>query len=137
VYDLLRFRWFYVGMEAVPVSSNRQDALALRQALRMLRRGEVVGVFPEGERRADGKVGEPRLGAALLAARSGAAVVPVGIRGAYRALPPRGLFPKPFRVEVVFGPPLQWDGADAGREALEGFSQRMMEAVGDLIKGDS
>lgn len=137
VYDLLRFRWFYVGMEAVPVSSNRQDALALRQALRMLRRGEVVGVFPEGERRADGKVGEPRMGAALLAARSGAAVVPVGIRGAYRALPPRGLFPKPFRVEVVFGPPLQWDGADAGREALEGFSQRMMEAVGDLIKGDS
>jgi len=136
VYDMARFRWFYVGMEAIPVSSERQDALALRQALRMLRRGEVVGVFPEGERRADGQLGEPRLGAALLAARSGAPVVPVGIRGAFRALPPQGLFPKPSRLEVVFGPALRWDGSTVDRDSLIGFSNQVMEAVAELAANE-
>ncbi|MEE9218249.1 MAG: lysophospholipid acyltransferase family protein [Acidobacteriota bacterium] len=135
VYRLARFRWFYIGMEAIPVSAERQDALSLRQAMRVLSRGEVVGVFPEGGRNLDGRVGTPRLGAALLAARSGAPVVPAGIRGAYQALPPTSMFPKPHRIEVVFGAPLRWEEGHAERQKLEEFSRRMMGAVSNLLDG--
>lgn len=135
VYDLARFRWFYVGMEAIPVSSGQQDALSLRRAIRALREGKVVGVFPEGERQPDGQVGEAQLGASLLAARTGAPVVPVGIRGTYEALPPHGLFPWPKKIEVVFGEPLRWDGNPPSRESLAAFGRRMMEAVATLVAG--
>ncbi len=137
MYDQLRFRWFYAGMEAIPVSADQQDALSLRRALRALREGRVIGVFPEGERRRDGQVGEGRLGAALLAARSGAVVVPVGIRGAYEAMPPRGIFPWPKRVEVVFGEPLKWGGEPVDRSSLSGFAGRVMESIAALVVGRS
>ena len=134
MYDMLRFRWFYAGMEAIPVSADRQDAMSLRRALKALREGRVVGVFPEGRRRLDGRVGEAQLGAALLAARSGASVVPVGIRGAYEALPPKGMFPWPKRIEVVFGEPLRWNGGRADRRSLEAFSRSMMSSVAMLVE---
>jgi 1-acyl-sn-glycerol-3-phosphate acyltransferase len=134
MYDLRRFRWFYVGMESIPVSADPQDALSLRRALRALRQGQVVGVFPEGHRRPDGSLGEGRLGAALLAARSGAPVIPVGIRGAYEAMPAKGIFPWPKRIETVFGPPLRWEGGKPGRAALAAFSERLMSAVGALAR---
>lgn len=136
MYDLARFRWFYAGMESIPISSDRLDALSLRRALRALREGQVVGVFPEGGRRLDGRVGEARPGAALLAARTAAPVVPVGIRGAYEALPPRGLFPRPKRVEVVFGRPLRWNGGEPDRDSLASFARRMMGEVAALVAGD-
>lgn len=137
MYDMARFRWFYAGMESIPVSPGRQDALSLRRALRALGRGGVVGVFPEGGRRPDGRVGDAQAGAALLAAYSGAPVVPLGICGAYEAFPPRSLFPRPCRVEAVFGPALVWDGSARDRRALAGFSRRMMEAVAALVGGRS
>lgn len=134
MYDLRRFRWFYAGMESIPVSADPQDALSLRRAMRVLQRGEVVGIFPEGQRRIDGSVGEGRLGAALLAAHSGAPVVPVGIRGAYAAMPPHGIFPWPRRIETTFGEPLRWEGGRPDRAALAEFSERLMAAVGALAR---
>jgi 1-acyl-sn-glycerol-3-phosphate acyltransferase len=134
MYDMLRFRWFYAGMESIPVSTNRQDALSLRRALRALQQGRVVGVFPEGQRRPDGRMGEAQRGAARLAARSGAPVVPVGIRGAYEALPPKGMFPWPKRIEVVFGEPRCWNGGRADRRSLEAFSRSMMSSVAALLE---
>lgn len=135
MYEDPRFRWFYAGMEAIPVSAERQDAMALRRALRALQDGGVVGIFPEGGRQADGRLGEARSGAALLAARSGATVVPVGIRGAFEAFPPGGLFPWPKRIEVEFGEPLRWNEGAPERDSLAAFSKCMMEAVGHLVAG--
>ena len=78
---------------AFPVRRGAGDRLALREAERLLEEGAVVGMFPEGHRSETGALIQAHQGTALLALRSGAPVVAVGIngserlRGGWRALP--------------------------------------------------
>jgi 1-acyl-sn-glycerol-3-phosphate acyltransferase len=131
MYDLLLIRWFYWGMGTIAVSGEGRDSKGIKRALRLLASGRVLGVFPEGSRSADGTLSEPRLGAAMIAALSGAPVVPAFIDGARDSLPVGDFFPKPARIHVRFGRPLRFDkGRDGGgREALGAFSQKMLDAI--------
>jgi 1-acyl-sn-glycerol-3-phosphate acyltransferase len=88
-----------------PVRRAVQDMEAYETALRMLREGEMLLVFPEGTRNRDGNA-RPQLGAARLALEAGAALVPVSIAGSDRIklLPPR--FPK---IRVFYGEPISLD----------------------------
>jgi 1-acyl-sn-glycerol-3-phosphate acyltransferase len=86
--------WLY----AFPVDREAGGTGALRAALRMLKEGRCVGIFPEGGRNVTG-TNDEKAGAAFLAAASGAPVVPAAIVGT-RRLRPFG------RVTVVFGDPL-------------------------------
>lgn len=96
----------------IPLDRDRTDLRAVRTALRVLRDGGVVGVFPEGTR-GDGTMQHTRTGAAYLAMTTGAAVLPVsflGTRlpgGADGSVPPRGS-----RLVVSYGTPLQLPRTD-------------------------
>ncbi len=70
-------RWF----DAFPVRRGEADLGAYRTALRLLAEGHVIGIFPEGHRSIDGRLQPGRPGAIILAQRSGAPIVPVGIWG--------------------------------------------------------
>lgn len=83
---------------AFRVDREAGGTAALRAALRMLKEGRCVGIFPEGGRNVTG-TNQEKAGAAFLAAASGAPVVPAAIVGS-RRLRLRG------RVTVVFGEPL-------------------------------
>jgi 1-acyl-sn-glycerol-3-phosphate acyltransferase len=133
MYDLLLLRWFYWGMGTVPVRAGT-DARGLRRAVRALSRGRVIGVFPEGTRSGDGRIQDAQPGAALLAALSGAPVVPAYIDGARDSLPVGGRFPRPARIHVRFGPPLLFPAGRGGRgrEALADFARQMQEAIRTL-----
>ncbi len=130
MYDLLLIRWFYWGMGTVPVRSEGQDARAIRSALRVLGSGGLLAIFPEGTRSADGRLIDPRPGAALIATMAGVPVIPAWIDGARQSLPVGGRFPKPARIHVRFGPPLACplNGA-RDRETLGAFSAAMHEAI--------
>lgn len=131
MYDLWMLRWFYWGMGTIPVRAAGQDSAAIKQALRALRAGQIVGVFPEGTRSADGRISDARPGAALIAALSGAPVVPAHIDGARDSLPVGGAFPRPARVHVRFGPPLRFERRERGegRQAVAEFSAALLEAI--------
>lgn len=132
MYDLLLIRWFYWGMGTIPVrAEGQQDARGIKRALRLLASGRILGVFPEGSRSADGRLSEPRLGAAMIAAMSGAQVVPAYIDGARDSLPVGGLFPRPARIHVRFGAPLRFDRGrlGTGREAIGAFAREMLDAI--------
>ena len=89
--------WLLPMIGAFPVKRDIRDASAVRQTLRLLRAGRVVGLFPEGHRQRHGRLGEPRAGSGSLISHAGCAVVPVAVRGSWR------LFG---RVEMRFGEPL-------------------------------
>lgn len=131
MYDLVLLRWFYWGMDTIPVRGEGQDSRGVRRALRVLSGDRVVGIFPEGTRSPDGRLSDARPGAAMLAALSGAPVVPAYIDGARDSLPVGGKFPSPARVHVRFGPPLRFERSRrrAGRDALDDFSREMLEAI--------
>jgi 1-acyl-sn-glycerol-3-phosphate acyltransferase len=90
----------------IAVHRGTPDRSALRTALQVLARNGAVGVFPEGTRGA-GDLAELNDGLAYLALRSGAAVVPVVVRGTAEALP-RGARRPRWRapVSVTYGPPV-------------------------------
>jgi 1-acyl-sn-glycerol-3-phosphate acyltransferase len=131
MYDLLFIRWFYWGMGTIPVRLDGQDSRGIKRAVKVLKKGRVLGIFPEGSRSVDGKVQETRPGAALIAALSGAPVVPAFIDGARDSLPVGGRFPRPARTHVRFGPPLRFlqDKRARGRGPLREFSQSVEEAI--------
>lgn len=134
MYDLMLIRWFYWGMGTIPVRGQGQDSRGVKRALRILARGDAVAIFPEGTRSADGRINRARPGAAMIAALSGAPVVPAYIDGARDSLPVGGRFPRPARVHVRFGPPLLFrrDPARADREVLLEFADTVQRAIAGL-----
>ena len=140
VHDHPFLTWFYKSMLSVPVDRTGGVARqALREALRALARGEVVGIFPEGGRVSPGQEEEPLPGVALLARRSGVAVIPVGIAGTDAAMPRGAAWPRPAGVVVRYGEPLVYDavvGDGGSREGDVRFTGVLMAEIRRLRAGD-
>lgn len=139
IYAMWRLRWFYYMMGSIALAPDVPDRRALKEALGALRRGGVVGIFPEGQRMIDGNLGSAKAGAAMIAARSGAPVVPAAIIGAWEAMPVGALFPSPRPIRVVFGEPLTFppaEGRRPTREQLDAFAERIMRAIAELMAGN-
>lgn len=117
---------YVVGISgAFPVRRDRTDRNAIRTALRLLEEGEVVGVFPEGTRSHSGEMLKPHLGAAMLALKSGAPVLPVAVSGT------RGFWGK---IRVRVGRPIPVESFKTGsRGDLESLSDLAMSRIGALL----
>src|ERR1044071_5745915 len=73
-----------LGAFPVDIRKGKGES-AFHEACRVLRNGDALGIFPEGQRSADGPMGQLKTGAARLAIETGAPIVPVSIGGAFRA----------------------------------------------------
>jgi len=106
---------------AFPVRRGTPDRRALRAALELLAQGQVVGIFPEGTRSRDGRLLPAQPGAAMLAVRSRAPVVPVAIAGPYRLFRPiRVRFGEPFELTEYYDRRLSNDALlEAGARIME------------------
>ena len=129
------FDWPVVGWMArnggiVPVDRGTADAEAFRLAQRVLLAGEVLMVFPEGTRSPTGELQRPKDGLAMLALRTGATIVPIGVSNTDRVWPKGRLVPTPGRHATMrIGEPFQL--AD---ELAEGLDRKAQKSVStDLI----
>ncbi|PWU25074.1 MAG: 1-acyl-sn-glycerol-3-phosphate acyltransferase [Candidatus Rokuibacteriota bacterium] len=122
------------ALNARPVKRDGSDSRALRTALRLLAEDRALLMFPEGTRGVEGRLGEGKAGAGMLAVMSKAPVVPVYVSGTGRALPPGCVVPRPAKVRVTFGPPLHFkSGGDEGRkERYREAAHEMMRAIAQL-----
>ena len=119
------------------VRRGRADREAYRAAQEVLTSGAWLGLAPEGTRSRTGHLGEPKPGVALLAVRSGATVLPVGISGSDRAWPVGARLPRPgSRITIRFGTPYRpaaGDGETDRRGALEAESEALMRRIAALV----
>ena len=128
VYHRPRTHWFYRATHTIPVSPDGRDSIrALRAALRALKAGELVGVFPEGRVFPETEPGPFRAGAALLAVQAAVPVVPMYIRGSSRAWPHHRRFPSPAPVSVHVGSAIDPPGENR-REAVPEMVRRIQVA---------
>jgi 1-acyl-sn-glycerol-3-phosphate acyltransferase len=122
-------RYFCAALGAIPVRRGEADRDALTAAKALLDRGESMIVFPEGSRQDTNEVGELFDGAAWLASRTGARVVPVGIAGTREALPEGAKFLHRSSVGIVVGEPMEVpvgeNGKRPNRHQLRAFTAQL------------
>ena len=98
--------WVLSALGAFPVTRGTADREALRRAIKVLELGEVLVLFPEGERK-EGPVVQPLFdGAVYIAIKAGVPIVPVGIGGSERVMPKGAKFFYPRKVHIEIGPPI-------------------------------
>jgi 1-acyl-sn-glycerol-3-phosphate acyltransferase len=107
--------WLFSALGGFPVERGSADRAALRAAQEALDGGEPVAIFPEGTRRHGRDVVDLFDGAAYLAARVGVPIVPVGIAGSEQILASGKTLPRPHKVAVVVGDPIQPPAHGTGR----------------------
>lgn len=135
-FDKRRTAWIFRSTGQIPL--RRGDPTGARravdEALGVLARGGVVGVYPEGTRSRDGKLHRGNLGPARLAATSGAPIVPIGLLGTDKVQAPDERLPHVGqRVTVRFGQPMRLDRESASqRSHLRGVTDELMSRIADL-----
>ncbi len=115
---------------AYPVSRGAADRSAIRAALKSLEAGWATGVFLQGTRTEDGLITAPKLGAALIAAKAKAPILPVSLWGTQSILK-RGSKLRPVPVTVRIGQPIAAPGSTE-REELEAVTQQCAAAINAL-----
>jgi 1-acyl-sn-glycerol-3-phosphate acyltransferase len=125
------------ALGAVPVrrQHSRAALASLEVAGEVLARGDAFAIHPEGTRSVDGRLHRGRTGVATLALESGARVVPVAVVGTDRAQPVGKRFPRPRKIAVRFGEPLdfsRYQGMEGSPAIRRAITDEIMSAILDL-----
>lgn len=129
--------WFLTAVGGFPVNRDAADREALRLCEEVLARGEPLVVFPEGLRQ-EGPIIQPlKDGAAFLACRSGAPILPVGLGGTERAMPRGSKGIRPTKLVMVVGepiyPPARAEGERVKRSQIRALTAELHETLQDLF----
>ncbi len=118
-----------------PVDPDAHLLRAMKAGAHGLRSGRILGIFPEGSRSFDGRLGEFKKGAAILARELNVPMVPVAIRGTYEVWPRDRRRIRLHRVTVEFGAPIP-PGEEMRDDPYGADTERLRAAVAGLIGND-
>jgi 1-acyl-sn-glycerol-3-phosphate acyltransferase len=131
-------RLFFSGVGTVPIdrSGGKASEAALRTGMRVLREGNVLGIYPEGTRSPDGRLYKGKTGVARLALMSRVPVIPWAMVHTFEMMPPGHPLPKlGIRPGVRFGKPLDFSryyGMEEDRLVLRAVTDEIMYALMEL-----
>jgi len=123
------FSFLIRKLGAFPVRRGMGDYAAVKKALAILNGGEVLGIFPEGTRSKDGRLGKAGPGVMVLAGRAAAVVVPTAIIGTGK-ISWRNPFPQ---ITVAFGRPLVFPEKTAEQVVLQQRAEQIMSSIQMLL----
>jgi 1-acyl-sn-glycerol-3-phosphate acyltransferase len=128
---------FFAGTGQVPIdrSGGRASEGALRAGLKVLGRGELFGIYPEGTRSHDGRLYKGRTGVARLALLARVPVIPSAVIGTDVIAPPGKIVTRIVSPTVRFGPPLDFSryaGMSEDRFILRSITDEIMYAIMEL-----
>ncbi len=122
--------------DVIPVRRGQSDRSAIRRAIGILQEGKLLGLFPEGTRGSPGELSDFANGAAYLALKCAAPIIPVGVRSEYR------LFSE---IQVRVGSSVDWqdlrrskrgaaggDGRRGRRSLMSTLTRRIRDEIGEL-----
>ncbi|MER8032691.1 lysophospholipid acyltransferase family protein [Streptomyces bauhiniae] len=129
--------FFFRSAGQIPVDRSGKEAgqAAVREGLKVLGRGELLGIYPEGTRSHDGRLYKGKVGVAVMALKAGAPVVPCAMIGTFEAQPPGRKIPKLRPITIRFGEPLEfsrYEGMEDEKAVLRAITDEIMYAVLEL-----
>ncbi len=128
----------YLGW--IPIRRGQVDRKAFDEAVRRLKAGQVVVIYPEGTRTEDGQLQPGKPGIGMMAATAGCPVLPALLEGTYDALPPGAHWIRLRPIRVAFGEPIDFSAAleseseDKMKSVYQQFSQEIMDRIAALRK---
>jgi 1-acyl-sn-glycerol-3-phosphate acyltransferase len=128
---------FFAGTGQVPIdrSGGRASEAAMRAGLKVLQRGELFGIYPEGTRSHDGRLYKGRTGVARLALLAGVPVIPSAVIGTDVIAPPGKIVTKIVSPTIRFGKPLDFSryaGMTEDRFILRSITDEIMYSIMEL-----
>jgi 1-acyl-sn-glycerol-3-phosphate acyltransferase len=122
---------FFRLADQLPIdrSGGRASEAALRTGLKVLRQGNLLGIYPEGTRSPDGRLYRGKTGVARMALEAGVPVLPVAMVGTDEAQPIGRRIPKVVRIGVRIGAPLdfsRYEGMEEDRFVLRSITDEIM-----------
>ncbi|MER6027067.1 lysophospholipid acyltransferase family protein [Streptomyces sp. NPDC001851] len=126
--------FFFRSAGQIPVDRSGKEAgqAAIREGLGVLRRGELLGIYPEGTRLHDGRLYKGKVGVAVMALRAGVPVVPCAMIGTFEAQPPGKVVPHVHPVTIRFGKALDFSryaGMEHEKAVLRAVTDEIMYAI--------
>jgi 1-acyl-sn-glycerol-3-phosphate acyltransferase len=130
-------RGFFKGTGQVPIDRSGGSASegAMRAGMKVLERGELFGIYPEGTRSHDGRLYKGRTGVARLALEAKVPVIPCGVIGTDKVAPPGKIVASVAPPTVKFGEPLdfsRYEGMEADRLILRAVTDEIMYKIMEL-----
>jgi 1-acyl-sn-glycerol-3-phosphate acyltransferase len=130
-------RMFFTAAGTIPIdrSGGQASQAAIDTGLRVLRGGNLFGIYPEGTRSPDGRLYRGRTGVGWLALASGVPVIPVAMVGTDRVLPHGHSIPSLRRISIRVGEPLTFEAYRDHRPAAQArraITDEVMKAIGGL-----
>ena len=135
--------FLFTRVNAIPVNQDKPELSALKLVIQLLKDGEKVLIFPEGERTLDGKLkteGEPGVG--MIVSKANVPVLPVRLFGPEKALPRGSKKLKRHPVTLAVGEPIALDDLVndtdlPAKDRYQAIANRIMAAIGALELRDS
>lgn len=115
------------AFEAIPVKRDEKDISAIKTSLKDLKEGKCIALFPEGTRNGLEKGEKIKDGVAFFALRSGAKIVPCGIKGGTK---------EHRKVTITYGKPLDYSKykGSKDKEILDKITNEVMDNIINLAK---
>lgn len=99
--------WYLKTMGGIPVQSKSINRELLTKTMQLFNKGGILMIFPEGKINYSGELGEFKDGFIKIAAQFHVPIIPVTIKGTNKSLNKNQKFPKPAKVEVIYGKPIK------------------------------
>lgn len=122
----------FVKTFSFPVDRDTPQPSTIKEAVRRLKNGELIVMFPEGGRSRDGSLLDAKRGTGLIAAFSGAKVIPAYIDGTNTALPASAKFISLSKIRIIFGNPIEIKGEESGKDFQERIGNDIMKEIRNL-----
>ena len=120
-------------LNVIPVDQKNADRSALMGAIRVVKNGGAVLIFPEGTRSCDGEIKPAQPGIGMIVAKTRAPVVPVRLFGSFQALPKGQSMPQVATISAVIGKPVSFAECELqGRSEYANIGDRILMLVARL-----
>ena len=126
LYKNFIVRKVLLAVGTIPVDRGKVSLETLKESLRVLKNGEILGIFPEGTRVKNGERRKPMEGFVVFALKTKSPILPVHIEGEYKF---RG------KINIKFGKPIELNeyyGKKVKPEEMSKISEKIMDIVYDL-----